>query len=483
MNYETDVVIVGAGVIGSAIARELSRYNLDVTLVERNEDVGGYASKCNSGTLCSGHDAPVGSLEAKLTYKANRAYEEICRELEVEMRCIGMIYVAHDDEEMKRLHDIRDKAIANGEKDAEILSAERVHEMEPSVNPDVIGGLLIKNEAIVDVMELVLAFAENAVDNGVHLMRGTAVTKINKSGDGGSVESVTTDKGDIKCRFVINAAAIYADKLAESVGLCDYRNYPRTGQFFVLDKNLPYSPKHIVVPLPTPVSRGKLLTPTIHGNLLVGPSADNMTDRENTKTDKETLDSVLNDCRRMIPAVNPADSVTQFCGVRPAIEPKGDWRIRAFDSCHGYIEAVGISQGVSAAPAVGEYVAEILKKQGLEMEPKSDYISRRKAIKRFVKMTEEERREAIKEDSRYGNVICRCEMVTEAEIVQAVHRNPGARSVDGIKRRLRAGMGRCQGGFCAPRVVEILARELGVDAENICKNEKGSEMLVRLNRK
>lgn len=479
---QTDVVIIGAGATGSAIARELSRYQLDVTLIDRNEDVGGYASKCNSATLCSGHDATPGSLESRLTSASNRAYDQICRDLDVEMKRIGMIYVAHNEDEMTRLHQIKKRAILNGEYNVQMLSKKRVHEMEPSINSDIVGGLLVPNEAIVDVMELMLAFVENAMDNGVHLMLGTTVTKINADDHTHQVVSVTTDKGEIACHFAINAAAIYADKLAHTVGFCDYYNYPRTGQFFVLDKNLPYTPEHIIVPLPTPVSRGRLLTPTMHGNLLVGPSAENMYDREDTSTDAATLDSIIDDCRKMIPAVNPMDSVTQFCGVRPAIYPKTDWRIRAVDGCKGYIEAVGINQGVSAAPGVAKYVAEILDDEGLEMVEKESWNAKRTAIKRFAEMTEAGRDAAIKEDPRYGNVICRCETVTEAEIIQAIHKGPGARSVDAIKRRLRAGMGRCQGGFCGPRVVEILARELGVIEEEICKNEPGSEMLARVNK-
>ncbi|MGI6109613.1 MAG: NAD(P)/FAD-dependent oxidoreductase [Eubacteriaceae bacterium] len=482
MTQKTDVVIIGAGAIGSAIARELSRYQLDVVLVDKNEDIGGYASKCNSATLCSGHDAEPGSLEARLTSASNRAYDQICKDLDVEMKRIGMIYVAHTQEEMAQLRRIKKKAVRNGEYNVEMLSSEKVHEMEPSLNSDIIGGLLVPNEAIVDVMELMLAYVENAMDNGVKVLLNTAVTGIQVDPETHQVVAVSTSKGDIACRFAINAAAIYADKLAQSVGFCDYYNYPRTGQFFVLDKDLPYKPQHIIVPLPTPVSRGRLLTPSIHGNLLVGPSADNMTDRENTKTDKYTMDSIVADCRKMIPDINPMDSVTQFCGVRPAIYPKTDWRIRAVDGCKGYIEAVGINQGISGAPGVAKYVAEILDDEGLPLIEKENWNPTRKAIKRFASMTESERDKAIKANPQYGNVICRCETVTEGEIVEAIHKGPGARSVDAIKRRLRAGMGRCQGGFCGPRVVEILARELGVTEEEICKNEKGSEMLVRVNK-
>jgi len=399
------------------------------------------------------------------------------------MKRVGMIYVAQDADELKQLDGIRKQAIRNGSFNIEQLTAEKVHELEPSVNTSIVGGLLVPNEAIVDVMELMLANVENAMDNGVEVMVSTRVERINVDEKEHCVKSVTTDKGDIECEYVINAAAIYADEIAKTVGLCDYRNYPRTGEFYVLDKKLPYAPSHIIAPLPTPLSRGKLITPTINGNMLIGPSAVNGWDKEDTKTDKPTLDSVLDDCRKMIPAIDPRDSVTQFTGVRPAICPKTDWRVRANEACKGYIEAVGISQGISGSPGVAKYIVEILDDEGLKMVPKDEWNPERKAIKRLARMTDEERDAAIKEDPLYGNVICRCETVSESEIIQAIHRGPGARSVDAIKRRLRAGMGRCQGGFCGPRVIEILARELGVPAEEICKNEKGSEMLACVNRK
>ncbi|MDL2253904.1 NAD(P)/FAD-dependent oxidoreductase [Ruminococcaceae bacterium OttesenSCG-928-I18] len=482
MEYTTDVVVIGAGAIGSAIARELSRYEVDVILIERNEDVGGYASKCNGGVLCSGHELVPGSLEWRLTSASNRAYDQICKDLNVEMKRPGFIYAAQNDDEMAQLKEIHRTAILNGEYGAELLSKKKVHELEPVLHPNIVGGLLIPNEATVDLMDLTLAFVENAMDNGVRVLLSTKATKINVDPNRHCVTSVSTDKGDIACKFAINAAAIYADKLAQSVGFCDYYNYPRTGQYFVLDKNLPYMPKHIVNPLPTPISRGRLVTPTIHGNTLVGPSADNMTDRERTCTDRAIMESIIEDCRKLIPDINPADSITQFCGVRPAIYPAG-WRIRAVDGCQGYIEAVGNNQGVSSAPGVAKYVSVLLGEEGLEMIQKENWIATRKPVRHFADMSEEERDAAIKENPQYGNVICRCETVTEGEIIDVIHRGPGAHSVDAIKRRLRAGMGRCQGGFCGPRVIEILARELGVSEEEICKNEKGSEMLVRVNRR
>jgi len=481
MNMQADVVIIGAGVVGSAIARELSKYQLNVILLDRNRDIGGYASKCNGGTLSAGHDAPVGSLEAKLTVEANRMYPKILEELEVEHINRGTISVALNKAELVQLNQIRKNAIRNGVLDVETLSGDQCRTLEPMLSEQVCGGLLIPGEISADIFELVYAYVQNAIQNGVRFLRGTKAVRIEMDEKQSRVAAVITEHGRIETRFIINCSAIYADQIARTVGVHDYRNYPRTGQYYLLDKNLPYCPKYIIIPLPTAISRGRLITPTVHGNILIGPSADNGMDREYRSTDKQTLDSVLADCRKMIPALNPRDSITQFTGVRPAKNPK-DWFVRAIDSVYGYVEAVGISQGVSAAPAVAVYIREILDDQGLSLRRKEEFNPHRKAFKRFAEMSEDERAEAIRKDPHFGNVICRCETVTEGEIIRVIHEEPSAMSLDAVKRRLRAGMGRCQGGFCSPRVVEILAREFGVPAETICKNEPGSEVLVAIER-
>ena len=475
--YQTDVVVIGAGAIGSAIARELSKYDVDVMLIEKNEDVGGDASKSNSATIVSGYDAPNGSLEAKLSVASNAMFDQVTKELDVHFRRIGAIQVAFTDEDVKVLEANKKKAIANGVFDVEILSGEKVREMEPMLSKDIKAGLLIPKESLVDVFEYMTALVENAVDNGVRLMTSTKALEIRK--EGGKVRSVLTDKGEIFAEYVINAAALYCDELAETVGKCYFRNYPRKGEFFVLDKQLPYAPDHIIVPIPTPLTRGKLVTPSIEGNLLIGPTAVNQEDKEDKSTTKEGLDSILHDIRKMLPQVDPRDSVTQFAGLRPARDP-AEWSIKAFDDLKGYIEVNGITQGVSVSLATGVYVRELLEEQGLKLKRKDDYNPYRKSIKKFRECSEEEQEALVKQDSRYGNIICRCETVTEAEIVEAIRR--GAHSVDAIKRRLRAGMGRCQGGFCGPRVVEILSRELGIQPEQVCKNEKGSEMLTGKNK-
>ena len=431
--------------------------------------------------MSCGHDSPPETMDNKLTLAATRMFDGILKDLDVEYLQHGTLCVALNESEIGGLRKQRKIAVANGIYDVVDVTREWCLNHNPSLNPEVKAGLYIPGERIVDVMELMLAYIENAMDNGVRIMLGTEALKINTDSEKQYVTSVTTNRGEIETKFVINCAAINADKLGQSVGLCDYVNYPRYGQYYVMDKDLPYKPYHTIIPLPSPISRGRLVTPTVHGNMLIGPSADNGWDREDRSTTKETLESVLASCRKLIPAIDPKDSIRQFKGVRPAKRPN-NWQVRAHPAIKGYIEAVGISQGVSAGPGVGVYVRELLDDEGLKLEVKDDYQPKRVSIRRFRDMTDKERAEAIREDPRYGNVICRCETVTEAEIIQAIHKGPGSRSVDSIKRRLRPGMGRCQGGFCSPRIVEILSRELGVSPTQIRLNEPGSEIVLRQNK-
>lgn len=474
---EKDVVVIGAGAIGSAIARELSKYHLDVVLLEKNEDVGGCASKSNSGTVVSGYDAPPGSLESILSVNSNPMFDRVCDELEVPFKRIGALQVGYTDDDMAELRHGHRKAMDNRAFDVELLSGVEARRREPVLSPGVKGALYIPREGIVNVFELLAAYAENAAENGVQVMTSTRALAIERKN--ARVTAVKTDKGDIPTRFVVNAAALYADEIAETVGLRYFRNYPRKGQIFVLDKNLPYAPKHIIAPIPTPVTRGKLLTPSIDGNLLVGPTAENLEDKTDKSTTAAGLADILKEVRRMVPDINPRDSVTQFAGLRPARDP-AEYSIRAFDELQGYIEVNGITQGVSCSLSASVYVVELMKSRGLNTRRKDDFQPRRKAIVKFSECGRDEQARLIAADPRYGNIICRCETVSEAEIVEAIRR--GARSMDGVKRRVRAGMGRCQGGFCGPRVVEILARELGIRPEEVCKNEAGSMLLAGASR-
>lgn len=471
------VVIIGAGAIGSALARELSKYDLNIVLIEKNEDIGGCASKSNSATIVTGYDSPPGSLESILSVNSNPMFDAVCEELEVPFKRIGALQVGYSDEDLEKLHQGHKKAMDNGVFDVEFITGEEARRREPVLSKNVKGALYIPRESIINVFELLAGYVENAKENGVTVMTGTKVLSIEEKN--GKVTGVTTTEGDIPTDYVVNAAALYADEIAKTVGLCDFRNYPRKGQIFVLDKNLPYAPKHVIVPIPTPLTRGKLLTPSIDGNLLVGPTAENLEDKGDKSTTAAGLADILADVRRMVPEIDPRDSVTQFAGLRPARDP-AEYSIRAFDELHGYIEVNGITQGVSCSLSASKWITELLRSRGLELRRKTDFQPRRKAIVKFSECSRDEQSRLIAEDSRYGNIICRCETVSEAEIVEAIRR--GARSMDAIKRRVRSGMGRCQGGFCGPRIVEILARELLESPEEVRKNEPGSMLLVGASR-
>jgi glycerol-3-phosphate dehydrogenase len=475
--YQTQVVVIGAGAVGSAITRELSKYNVDVILIEKNEDIGGDASKSNSATIVSGYDSPPGTLESRLSVASNPLFDKAVKELDVPFERIGAIQVGFSESDVEVLRQNRKKAIANGVFDVELLGGDEVRRLDPVLSKEIKAGLFIPREGIINVFELLVAYVENAVANGVRLFTSTRAKEI--TAENGQVKSVITDDSEIFTEYVINAAAVHGDEIAKTVGLCDFRNYPRKGEFFVLDKNLPYKPNHIIAPIPTPLTRGKLLTPSIDGNLLVGPTAVNLVDKDDHSTSAEGLAEILREVRKMIPEINPRDSVTQFAGLRPARDP-AEYSIRAFKSLHGYVEVNGISQGVSCSLATGVYVTELLSDEGLCLIRKDNFNPCRRVITRFAESTRKEQERLVRQNPKYGNIICRCETISEAEILEAISR--GARSMDAIKRRLRVGMGRCQGGFCGPRIVDILARQLNLPAESIRKNEPGSELLACKNK-
>lgn len=487
MDYETDVVIVGAGIVGSAIARQLSRYDLDIMIVEKNEDIGGTASRQNQGVICATSVFSMLMYEEEhmmdptitnlFTISNALIYPQWLEDLEVGSRKTGAICVAKNQEEMDKMEVARRRGWARGDYRTRRVTKKQVYELVPQLAPGYVGGYYCPDERAVDVFDLVVAMLQNAMENGVKVLRKTKALAVDVDKETETVRGLKTDKGYIKARYVINCCAIYADDLAKTTGYCDYRCYPRYGQTPIMDKNLPYAPVPMVRPCPGRIATGVAITPTFSGNLGVGPSADNGEDKEYVATTKEGIEKVIAQAQKLIPALSLKDSITQFTGARCCKDPS-NWVIEVSKNVKGYCEAVGITQGVTAAPAIACYMQFLLENDGLELEPKNDFQPKRKKIKKFVDMTEEEKQAAIAEDPRYGHVICRCETITEAEIVRAIHTEPQARSVDAIKRRLRAGMGRCQGGFCSPRIVEILARELNVPVETITKNEPGSEIIV-----
>ena len=472
---KTDVVIIGAGAVGSALAREFSKYRLDVTVIEKNEDLGGDSSKSNSAIIHTGYDAAPGTLESQLVVAANPMYDKIVKELDVPFSRIGAILPAFNDEQCEKLPALKHKAMMNRVYDIEYKTGAELLEMEPELNPEVRGGLYIPRESIIDPFLFCIGLAENAADNGVHFMLGTKVTGIDV--ENGAVCAVKTDKGQtIQAKYVINAAGLYCDEVASYVGKNDYYVNPRKGQFYILDKKTSCRVNMIVLPIPTKVTKGKLICPTIHGNMLVGPTAEDLTDKTDKSTNVAGLDSIAADIRKMVPNVNLRDTITQYSGLRAQRNPEG-LNIDMYDDLAGYVNISGVrSTGLTGSVAIAKYVVDMMIEAGMQAEFKTDFNPIRHGTPHFVELSAEEKKELIARDPRYGNIVCRCETITEGQICDAIHRTLGARSVDGVKRRLRAGMGRCQGGFCGPKVIEILARELGVSVAEIRKNEPGSEM-------
>ena len=473
---QADIVIIGAGAVGSALARELSKYRLKVIVVEKNEDLGGDSSKSNSAIIHTGYDAKPGTLESQLVVAANPMYDQIAADLDVPFKRIGALLPAFTQEQFEQLPALKHKAMMNRVYDVEYKTGEQLLQMEPNLNPEVKGGLYIPRESIIDPFLLCIGLAENAADNGVEFMLGTKCTGIKV--EEGAVTTVETTAGNIATKYVVNAAGLYCDEVAGYVGKADYYVTPRKGQFYILDKNTSCKVGMIILPIPTKITKGKLMCPTIHGNMLVGPTAEDLLDKTDKSTNTAGLESIAADVRKMIPNVNLRDTITQYSGLRAQRNPEG-LNIDVYDDLKGYVNLSGVrSTGLTGSVAIAKYVVDLMIEGGMKAEFKTDFNPIRHGTPRFAELSNEERAALIAKDPRYGNIVCRCETVTEGQICDAIHRTLGARSVDGVKRRLRAGMGRCQGGFCSPRVIEILARELGVSAEEIRKNEPGSEMLT-----
>lgn len=473
---KTDVLIIGAGAVGCAIARELTKYQINVLVVDKNEDVGGNASKSNSAIIHTGYDAPPGTLESELVVAANPMYDLLAEQLDVPFSRIGAILPAFTDEQFDQLPSLKEKAFKNRVYDVEYLTGEQLLEREPNLSADVKAGLYIPRESIIDPFLLVVAYAENAQQNGAAFLLNTEVTGIRM--ENGRVIGAETVAGDIEATYIVNAAGLYCDEIAAMVGKNDYYVNPRKGQFYILDKNTDCKVNHIVLPIPTKLTKGKLMCPTIHGNMLVGPTAEDLSDKLDASTTAEGLLSVETDVCRLIPNVNLRDTITQYSGLRPNRNPEG-LNVDVYEDVKNYVNLSGVrSTGLTASAALGKCVAQTLISIGMPVEFNPHFDPVRKGILCFHDMSREEQDAIIAKNPLYGHVICRCETITEGEIVEATRRPIPARSVDAVKRRLRAGMGRCQGGFCGPRVLEILSRELGVPTEQIRKNQPGSYMIT-----
>ncbi len=468
-----DVTIIGGGVTGAAVARELSRYQLKTCLVERAEDVCSGTSKANSAIVHAGYDAAVGSVKAKMNVEGNRIMGDLSKDLDFAFRRNGSLVLCFSEEDRPALQALYERGVANGVPELKIISGDEVRAMEPNITDEVVAALYAPTGGIVCPFGLTIALAENACDNGVEFRFLTEVTNVTKIE--GGYELFLKDKAPITTRFVVNAAGVYADVFHNMVSEDKIQIVPRKGDYCLLDQEAGKHVDKTIFQLPGKYGKGVLVAPTIHGNLLIGPTAADIEDKEGTYTTAKELAEVTAKSAISVKNIPYRQVITSFSGLRA--HEAGDEFIIG-EAAEGFYDAAGIeSPGLSSAPAIGVYLAELIAEKA-GAEKKEDFISTRKGIPHVAAMSREERAALIKERPDYGTIVCRCENVSEGEIVDSIRRTLGARSLDGIKRRVRQGMGRCQAGFCTPRTMEILSRETGIPMEQICKNQPGSEMIT-----
>ena len=463
-----DVVVIGAGVVGGMIARELSKYNVKLCIIEKESDVAMGATRANSAIVHAGFDAKVGSMKAKMNVRGSEMMPRITKELGVKYKNNGSLVVGFEHERAE-VEAIYQRGLENGVKGLRIIEKEELHSLEPNLNPELSCALLAETGAIVCPYELAIAAVGNAMDNGAELILDFEVASIEKREDGYSI--ISSNGQTVNCRYIVNAAGLYSDDIAAMTGDGDFKVHPRRGEYMLIDKECGQFVSHTIFHTPTKMGKGILVSPTVDGNLLVGPTAVDIEDKADTSTTREGFDTLFTRSLDNVSGISFNKTITSFCGLR-AVGSTGDFIIKMNDRV---VTLGGIeSPGLSSAPAIAEYVEDLLKNEGVLADIKKDYNPIRRPAHYFTKLTDDEKNEIIKKDGRYGRIVCRCERVTEGEIVEAIHTNPGARDVDGVKRRTRGGMGRCQGGFCSPTVVAILARELGVAFEDVTKFGKGS---------
>lgn len=513
-----DVAIIGAGVAGGLLARTLAAYDLKICILEKEHDVATGATRANSGIAHAGYDALEGTLKARLNVGGSRMMERLARELGVPYRRNGSMVIGFGDEDRETIEKLYARGVANGVEELRVIDGEEARRLEPGLSRAVTCALHAPTGAIVCPYELAIAAVGNAMDNGAELFLDFQVGHIEKNQDGYTISSVCREgrgrEGDggkgavspgeerdkkagkealpetagngkdsgepsprsVRARYVVNAAGIYADEIARLAGDDSIRIHPRRGEYLLLDRACGGLVSHTIFRTPSRQGKGILITPTVDGNLLLGPTSVDGEDKEDRATTREGLEQIMARARENVEALPQGKVITSFTGLRAAGNT-GDFIIDSPGP--GFINVAGIeSPGLTAAPAIAEYVAEMLAAQGLALNQKADYQPLRKPVYAFRNASPEEKNEMIRRDKAYGRVVCRCETVTEGEILEAIRRNPPARDLDGIKRRTRAQMGRCQGGFCMPYLMEILSRELGIPYEEVTKSGKGSEINI-----
>ncbi len=467
-----DVAVIGAGVSGANIARRLSAYELDVALVEKEADVSFGTSKANSGIVHGGFHHNKKYLKARLELQGAMMFDRLKAELDFPFERCGIVVAAMHEDEMRPIEQLYAQGVENGVIGIEMCSRERMLELEPKLSSDCVGGLYAPGGGIVEPYRFVFSLVENAEKNGVRVVKGFKVASARREGERWTVAAA--DGRTIKARYVVNAAGLYADEVSRIFGGEEFEIKARKGEYYLLDRLTKCKPERVVFPVPTSVSKGMLVIPTVEGTVLIGPTATTVPDKGDLSTTRVELDTILKSARNMIPSVSETDVITSFAGLRPCLEE--DFYIEPSKKAPALIQVAGIqSPGLTASPAIGEYVKDLLKKEGLKLVEKADWDPFVRKVPRAKDLSPFELDELVKKDPAYGEIVCRCERVTEAEIVEAIRR--GHVTLDGIKYFTRAQMGRCQGGFCTYKILKIIMRETGMGWDEITKRGEGSSVL------
>lgn len=469
-----DVAVVGGGVIGCAIARELSRYKVSTILLEKNTEVGFGTSKTNSGIIHPGHDTSLSSLKGRLVTPGNAAFDQLRDELHFGFERIGQLNVAIHESDWAELEKMKAQGDAKGVPGLEIWDQERLRREEPNLSRNLLGALYAPSAGVINPYEFAFALVESAKINGVHVREDCPVQGIKSEEDGLVVH---TPCGDVKARFVINAAGVHAAHIAAMVGCDTFKILPRKGEEYMLDKRLKGLVRRLVFPIPTKTTKGTLIIPTFDGTIMVGPTADDVDDFGDVATTARGADSIFSFVKTLCPSIDQRDAITAFAGLR-AVSSTGDFVIGP-TAVKGFINVAGVqSPGLTSAPAIAVYVRDILVSEGLKLVARDDFVPCIKGPARFGVASPERQAELVESNPQFAKVVCRCELVTEAEIHEAI--DHGAKTLDGIKFRTRAGMGRCQGGFCTSRCMDILSSRLHIPLTAVTKRGPGTELAYDL---
>lgn len=472
---KADVVIIGGGIIGCAIAYELSKYQLAVVLLEKEPDIATGTTKANSGILHSGFDPKPDYVKAKTNVRGNELFHQLEKDLQLDIRWTGSLSIARTDEEVEALQELLERGKVNNVPGLEILSKEEVLKREPNLSSDIKAALFAPSAGVISPFKAAISFAECAMQNGVEILREHTVESFDLENN--TIKAVNTNKGKIITSYVINASGIVADDISKKAGDDSFTIKPRKGEYLLFDNSVTDKlVKSIIFPMPSKLGKGILVCSTYHEDVFIGPDAQNTDDKDDVSTQTDNMNSIIENARKLVENIPVGSVITEFSGIR-AVSDTDDFIVGLSKKTKGLIQAAGIqSPGLTAAPAIAELIAEELQKDGLKLTPKSDFNNKLLKKVKFSELDNEEKNKLIQKNPLYGRIICRCETISEAEIVEAINSPCGARSIDGVKRRVRAGMGRCQGGFCGPRVTAIIARELGIKLTDVIKESANSQM-------